>query len=193
VPLTDRDREVLTELLAGRSGSWKSFVDRFAGLVVQVISHTAHAHSLKLTQDDIDDLCADTWTELLSRDMAALRNFRGRCSLATYMAVIVRRVVVRKLTQHRFRTAMGHINAHQAAIERASAEPPEIREVEAADEVESLMKRLPQDVARLARMFYLDELTYQEIAHRLNKPVNSVGPMISRLRKSLRSRGKSTH
>jgi RNA polymerase sigma-70 factor (ECF subfamily) len=185
VPLTARDRTLLTELLAGRSGSWKSFVDRFAGLVVQVIRHTAHAHSLKLNQDDIDDLCADTWAELLSRDMAALRGFRGRCSLATYMAVIVRRIVVRKLTQHRFRTAMGHVNAHQAAIEQASAEPPAIRQIEAADEVETLMQRLPSDLARLARLFYLDQLSYQEIAERLSLPVNSIGPMLSRLRQTL--------
>jgi RNA polymerase sigma-70 factor (ECF subfamily) len=185
VPLTARDRTLLTELLAGRSGSWKSFVDRFAGLVVQVIRHTAHAHSLKLNQDDIDDLCADTWAELLSRDMAALRGFRGRCSLATYMAVIVRRIVVRKLTQHRFRTAMGHVNAHQAAIEQASAEPPAIRQIEAADEVETLMQRLPSDLARLARLFYLDQLSYREIAERLSLPVNSIGPMLSRLRQTL--------
>ena len=186
MPLTERDRTLLTELLSGRSGSWKSFIDRFGGLVVEVIRHTAHSHSLKLNQDDVDDLCADTWAELLARDMAALRTFRGRCSLATYIAVIVRRVVVRKLTQHRFRNAMGHVVAHQAAIERASAEPPQIRHVEAKDEVESLMTRLPHAAARLARMFYIDELSYREIATKLNAPVNTIGPMLTRLRNLLR-------
>lgn len=182
MPLTDRDRKLLTELLASRADSWQAFVDRFTGLVIQVIQHTAHAHSLKLVQDDIDDLCADTWAELLSRDMAALRNFRGRCSLATYMAVIVRRVVVRRLAQHRFRTAMGHINAHQAALERASAEPPQIRQLEAVDEVESLMRRLPAELSGIARLFYLDGLSYREIARKINRPVNAVGPLLSRLR-----------
>lgn len=189
MPLTDRDRQILTELLSGRSGSWKSFVDRFTGLVIRVIEHTAHAHSLRLAQDDIDDLCAETWAELLSRDMAALRNFRGRCSFASYMAVIVRRVVVRRLAQHRFRNAMGHVNAHQAALERASAEPPQVRQVEAADEVESLMTRLPEEPRQLARLFYIEGLSYRQIAERLGRPENSIGPLLARLRQMLSALG----
>ena len=99
MPLTNLDRKLLTDLLNGQSGAWKLFVDRYTPLVLQVIQHTAHAHSLKLNADDVEDLCADTMTELLVRDMAALRTFRGRCSLATFLGVIARRIVVRKLAE----------------------------------------------------------------------------------------------
>ena len=73
MPLTDIDRKLLNDLLAGQSGAWRLFVDRFTGLIIQVIKHTAQAHSLKLNTDDIEDLCAETFAELLLRDMAALR------------------------------------------------------------------------------------------------------------------------
>ncbi len=185
MPLTDLDRKLLSELLAGRSGSWKVFVDRFTGLVIQVIQQTAHAHSLKLTEDDIDDLCSDTYAELLSRDMGALRGFRGRCSLATYLAVIVRRIVVRRLTQHRYRQALGHVNAHRAAVDQASSDSPDLRNVEARDEVESLMSRLPADARQILSWFYLDNASYGEIAARLGKPLNSIGPMLARIRQAL--------
>lgn len=187
MPLTDLDRKLLMELLAGRSGSWKVFVDRFTGLIIQVIQQTAHSHSLKLSEHDIDDLCADTYAELLSKDMAALRSFRGRCSLATYIAVIVRRIVVRRLTQHRYRQALGHVSAHHAALDQAVAESAGLKHVETRDEVESLMSRLPDEFRRVLSMFYLQGASYRQIASQLGRPMNSIGPLLARIRQSLSS------
>lgn len=185
MPLTDLDRKLLSDLLAGQSGSWKLFVDRFSGLILQVIRHTAHAHSLKLNEDDLEDLCAETFTELLVRDMAALRNFRGRASLATYIGVIARRVVVRKLTEHRFLKALGHVNAHQAAVDFASSDAPASRQAEHKEQVEHLFSKLPRESASLLRWIYLEGLSYAEAARRLGRPLNSIGPLLSRIRESL--------
>lgn len=185
MPLTDHDRKLLTDLLNNQSGAWKLFVDRYTPLVVQVIQHTAHSHSLKLNADDTEDLCADTMTELLVRDMAALRSFRGRCSLATYLGVITRRIVVRRLAEHRFSSAMGHINAHRAAVDFASSENNAVPQLDHRDQVESLLTKLPQESQQVARWLFLDELTYREIARRLGRSLNSIGPIVSRLRSLL--------
>lgn len=186
MPLTDIDRKLLNDLLAGQSGAWRLFVDRFTGLIIQVIKHTAQAHSLKLNADDIEDLCADTFAELLLRDMAALRAFRGRSSLATYLSVITRRVVVRKLTQHRYLQAMGHVNAHQAAVDYASSDTPPGRQMEQRDQIESLLLKLPQEASNVLKWVYLDGLSYQQVAKKLGKPMNSLGPLLNRLRAALR-------
>lgn len=182
MPLTDIDRKLLSDLLAGQSGTWKLFVDRFSALILQVIHHTSHAHSLKLKADDVEDLCADTYAELLARDMQALRNFRGRSSLATYLGVITRRVVVRRLTEHRFLQAMGHINAHQAAVDSASSEAPATRNIEHRDQVENLFSKLPEEARRVLRWVYIDEISYREVAERLGRPLNSIGPLLYRIR-----------
>lgn len=182
MPLTDLDRKLLDELLSGDSGAWKLFVDRFNGLIIQIIQQTARAHSLRVTTDDVDDLCADTFAELLVRDMAALRGFRGRCSLATYLAVISRRIVVRRLTQDRFRQAMGHVNAHHAAVSQTQSGNSEQGRVDDRDELESLMSRLPGGLRTIAAWFFLDQLSYREIASRLKRPVNSIGPIVARIR-----------
>ncbi|MCA9062850.1 MAG: sigma-70 family RNA polymerase sigma factor [Planctomycetaceae bacterium] len=187
MPLTDLDRRLLSDLIAGESGSWKHFVDRFAGLVLQVIRHTAHAHSLKLSDDDVEDLCADVYAELVARDMAALRNFRGRCSFATYLAVIVRRIVVRRLTQHRYRQALGHVVAHQAAIDSAAGPSSSTRRVDNRDEAESLLNSLPDELREIARRHFLNGETYAEIARQLKRPINSIGPTLSRIRDRLRA------
>lgn len=189
MPLTDLDRKLLNDLLAGQSGAWKLFVDRFTGLILQVIRHTAHSHSLRLTDDDVEDLCADTFVQLLARDMSALRAFRGRCSLATYLGVIARRIVVRKLTEHRFLQAMGHVNAHQAAVDYAASEVGVGRQTENHDQVEHLFSRIPREAQRLLQWLYLDQLSYQEIARRLGRPLNSIGPMVQRIRNLARGAG----
>lgn len=185
MPLTEKDRHLINDLLSGTAGAWNSFVDRYANLIVQVIRHTAHAHSLKLNSDDVDDLTADVFTTLLERNMGAIRGFRGRSSFATYLTVVARRISLQKLTQRRYMEAFGHVQAHQASIVEAS-DAGAAHRVDEQDEVDSLMTRLPDSMQSVVRMFYLDGSTYQQISRRLSIPMNSIGPTLARARDLLR-------
>lgn len=188
MPLTEKDRKLVNDLLTGTSGAWNLFIDRYANLIVQVIRHTAHAHSLKLNDDDVDDLTADVFAALIERNMGAIRGFRGRCSFATYLTVVVRRVVLRKLTQRRYLQAFGHVQAHQAGVSEASADSGGQRHVDARDEVDSLMSRLPHSLKAVVQKFFIEGRSYQETSRILKLPVNSIGPMIARARQLLSQR-----
>ncbi|MEZ6062324.1 MAG: sigma-70 family RNA polymerase sigma factor [Planctomycetaceae bacterium] len=190
MPLTEKDRRIVNDLLSGKQGAWTDFVDRNSALIVQVIRHTAHAHSLRLTRDDEDDLVAETFSALLERNMAAIRAFRGGSSFATYLTVISRRITLRKLTQRRFREALGHVTAHQASVDVASSADHE-HSVDAADEVESLMSSLPERSQAALRLFYGFGHSYRAIGRKLGLPVNSVGPLLSRAVASLRRKAAS--
>lgn len=177
----------MNDLLSGLPGAWNTFVDRFSNLIVQVIQHTAHAHSLKLNGDDVDDLTADVFTALLERDLGVIRTFRGRSSFATYLTVVVRRITLRKLTQRRYLQAFGHMQAHQASLEDvAERSSPQSGRVDQKDEVDSLMQRLPDSLRKVVGLFYLDGRSYSEISDRLRIPQNSVGPMLARAKTWLR-------
>ncbi len=63
--LTESDRKFLRRCLADEPGSWKDFVDRFSGLFVHVIRHTAHSRSIPLTPEDEDDLLAEIFLRML--------------------------------------------------------------------------------------------------------------------------------
>ena len=184
MPLTEKDRLLINNLLSGKPGAWNSFVDRYVGLIVQVLRHTAHAHSLSLTTDDIDDLTADVFQTLLERNMGAIRAFRGQSSFATYMTVIVRRVLLRKLAQRRYLAAFGHVKVHQASVTEA-VEDSGPAHVDDQDEVDSLMNRLPESMRTVVRMFS-EGRTYEQIGSALGKPVNSIGPLLARARGILR-------
>ncbi len=185
--LTEIDRRLLKQCLARVPGAWEDFVDRFIGLIVHVIRHAAHARSVPLTPDDVDDLCSEVFVALLRDDFAVLRAFRGNCALSTYLTVVARRVVVKEITRRRKAEAMGHVMAHQAALEMAADAHPEEDRLERADEVRKLLERLPPHDARVVRMFYLDGLSYQRISAELGIPENSIGPILSRARELLKS------
>ena len=54
--LSDIDRNLLQRCLAMRTNAWEDFVDRFLGLVIHVISHSAQCRSLRLSSEDREDL-----------------------------------------------------------------------------------------------------------------------------------------
>jgi RNA polymerase sigma factor (sigma-70 family) len=82
---------------------------------------------------------------------------------------------------------MGHHNAHRAAVDLASSENSSVRQLDQRDQVESLLSKLPPEPQKVARWLYLDELTYHEIAGKLGKSLNSIGPIVSRLRSLLKT------
>ena len=192
MPLTETDRQLINKLLSGSSAGWIEFVDRFSPLVTQVIRHTAHAHSLKLSSDDTEDLTADVFAALLERDMGAIRGFRGRSSFTTYLTVVIRRVALRKLTQRRYMQAFGHVQVHQASISEAASDDRSIRHVEAKDQVDSLMVRLPESLRSVVKSFFIDGKSYRQISRHLGLPMNSIGPMIARAKELLRHSDRHT-
>ncbi|MDA1014135.1 MAG: sigma-70 family RNA polymerase sigma factor [Planctomycetota bacterium] len=186
--LTDIDRSLLKRCIADEPGAWRDFVDRFIGLFVHVVNHTAQSRSVRLPPDDIDDICSEIFLAILSNDYAILRRFRGKCSLATYLTVLARRIVVKEISQRRMAEAMGHVTAHHSSIDRArvASREPEDKRIENREEVERLLKLLPPMDASIVKQFHLEGRSYHEISLRLGIPENSIGPTLSRARARLK-------
>lgn len=186
--LTEIDRELLKRCLAGEPSSWNDFVDRFLGLFIHVVQHSAHARSVRLNSEDVDDLCAEVFLALLDRDFAVLRQFRGQCSLATYLTVIARRIIVREMAQRRMAEALGHVHAHQAAVDLSGIERREVQRIDDRDELQRMLAGLPDMDAKIVRQYHLEGRSYREISAVLGVPENSIGPTLSRARAKLRGR-----
>ena len=181
--LSDIDRNLLERCLTGKPRAWEDFVDRFMGLVVHVINHSAQCRSINLSSADREDYAADVFFTIIDNDMAVLRHFRGKSSLATYLTVIARRVVVRKLTEGRTSVALGEMVAD------AAAEDSEIEQrISDREEVGRLLNELKGSEAAVVRLYHLEGKTYEEISRTVGMPANSVGPMLSRARARLRRR-----
>lgn len=187
--LTELDRNLLRRCLTGEPGAWKDFVDRYIGLFIHVVRHTAHARSIKTAPEDTDDLVADIFAALCANDYSVLRSFRGRSSLATYLTVIARRICAKQMTQKRMAAAMGHVTAHKASLDQANVESvSEFRRIEDREEVKVLLDGLPDRDARIVRAFHLEGKSYKEISRSMGIPENSIGPTLNRALSRIRDR-----
>ena len=202
--LSEFDQNLLQRCLARSAGSWDEFVDRFLGLVLHVVNHTASSRNVHITSQDIEDYCSDVFLALIKDDFLVLRRFRGSSSLATYLAVIARRVVVREFIKRkhpRIKSTEGDGDSSEDVSSQAfgfrvsmNSDPADGRpstEQRASDreEVLRLLENLNSSEAEIVRLHHLDGLSYREISSRLGIPENSIGPSLSRAREKMRRHG----
>jgi RNA polymerase sigma-70 factor, ECF subfamily len=184
VALSEIDRSLLQRCLQRKPRAWEDFVDRFMGLVVHVVNHTAQARSVRLTPEDRDDLCAEVFLTLIKDDHAVLRRFRGHSSLATYLTVIARRVVVREILARKSAAPLGDGGIVKPIPD--TQQPAEQR-IEDRDEVRRLLEGLEGTEAQVVRMYHLESKNYYEISVAVGLSENSIGPILSRARAKLRA------
>jgi RNA polymerase sigma-70 factor (ECF subfamily) len=186
VGLSEIDRNLLERCLNRKPRAWEDFVDRFMGLVVHVANHTARARSVRLAPADRDDLCAEVFLATLKNDFAILRNFRGKSSLATYLTVVARRIVVKELLSRmassRLRESGESFAVQQIADPRGTAE----KHVGDQEEIQRLLGLLDGPEAEVVRMYHLEGKSYQEISVTMGIPENSIGPTLTRAREKMR-------
>jgi RNA polymerase sigma-70 factor (ECF subfamily) len=186
VALSDFDRQLLQRCLSRQPRAWEDFVDRFLGLVIHVVRHTAQARSISIASQDAEDLAADVFVAILADDYAVLRRFRGQSSLATYLTVISRRVVVRELLKRRIVPNLSDTTAMQDVVDEGTSVEERLSNRE---EVIRLLEELPGDEADIVRLYHLDGKSYHEISDQTGVPENTIGPTLSRARAKLRRHG----
>jgi RNA polymerase sigma-70 factor (ECF subfamily) len=187
VALSEIDRNLLQRCLARKPRSWEDFVDRYMGLATHVVNHSAQSRSLRLSIEDREDLVASVFLAVVRDDFALLRNFRGESSLATYLTVVARRVVVAEILKQKPPSRLaGHSAQLASPAEMVMAGAEAERRVSDRDEVERLMAGLEGAEAQIVRMYHLEGKSYQEISSAVGMPENSVGPTLSRAREKMR-------
>lgn len=209
--LSEFDQKLLQNCLDRTPGSWEAFTDRFLGLVLHSIRHTATARGVRLSSQDVEDYCADVFVAIIKDDFGVLRRFRGASSLATYLTVIARRVVVREFVKRKHSRVVepdssGDSEADEpgaAAVTGSQALGFRIRleeripdrrpaiEDRASDreEVLRMLQSLPPAEAEIIQLYHLSGHSYREISRQLGIPENSIGPTLSRAREKMRRRG----
>ncbi len=187
--LSEIDRNLLERCLQRKPRAWEDFVDRFMGLFIHVANHTARARSVRLTPTDRDDLCAEVFLTALKNDFAVLRNFRGKSSLATYLTVVARRVVVKELLARMATSRLAEGNGAHSAQGVPDPHPTAEQQLVDQEEVQRLLSSLQGAEADIVRMYHLEGKSYQEISLVVGVPENSIGPVLSRARSKMRRSG----
>ena len=185
--LSDIDRKLLQRCLDRKPGAWEDFVDRFLGLVVHVIHHTAQSRSILPTPADVDDLASEVFLAIIDDDFATLRHFRGESSLATYLTVVARRVVVREMLAASLDHQLVECGAARASTGRRSSDRRGT--TQQSRRGGTTARGLDSPEADVVRLYHLEGKSYREISSQVGMPENSVGPTLSRARAKMRRSG----
>ena len=183
--LSEIDRNLIQRCLARSPRAWEDFVDRFMGLVIHVVNHTAKCRSIRLTREDRDDLASQVFLAIVEEEFAVLQRFRGECSLATYLTVVARRVVVHQLLERKIAAPL------QGSLEEAVGSDGEEAEQRISDreQVQRLLSGLQETEAAVVKMYHLEGKSYREISAATGMSENTVGPTLSRARLKMRQTG----
>ena len=190
--LSEYDRKLLARCLDKEPKSWEDFVDRYMGLVIHVINHSAQCRSLRLTNEDREDLAGEVFWNIVRNDFALLRHFRGESSLATYLTVITRRIVVAKLLKRKPTANLGEQAADHSSNGHSAPPPADEELLQNKDEIERLLDELESSEARLVRLYHLEGKSYGEISSLTGLAENSIGPTLSRARDKMRKAAVKT-
>ena len=178
------DQALVKACLSGDAQAWNIFIQRFGRLIQAVVTKTAQRRGWAITTDDRDELTAEVFAQLILRNMASLRLFAGRSTLPTYLTVIARRVTVHAvLSQSSRPKTLSQSSSFPDQPDRATTPQQQVSQ---RDEVEHYLKHLSTEDRVLLRMHDLEGHSYSEISRATGIPVNSIGPRLSKARKSIR-------
>jgi RNA polymerase sigma-70 factor (ECF subfamily) len=185
------DHALVQRLVAGDAQAWRDFVLRFQRLVLARVLATAREIGLPLAQPDAEDHCAEVFSRLVAGDFAVLRRFEGRSTLSTWLSVVTRRIVMRRLAAARrdlAGTGSGRALPLESLAGKGDEDPLAHLIGEESHELLALgLAQLGERHQQLARLFYLDGCTYREISEQLDMPLNSIGPTLNRIQQKLRA------
>lgn len=178
MPDPEGDDRLVADCLSLVPGAWDRFLARFVGLFRHVARRVSGASAGRGGAEDLDDAVAEIVLEVLRNDSAVLRCYAGRSGLASYLAVIARRVALRRLSRHAAMPSDGR------------SEPADghddIAVILTRDQIAGLLSRLGEADARLVRLHHLESRSYGEISRVTGLPLGSIGPALSRARRLMR-------
>jgi RNA polymerase sigma-70 factor (ECF subfamily) len=119
--------------------------------------------------------------DALVRVWKGLPGFRAQSSLSTWIFAITRNACLTAIGRREPRAASLEEPAARRAIERHAAGPSSAAFADAAE----LLDRLPAKYRQVVALFYMQEKSYDEVAHMLGLPVGTVKTYLFRARQSL--------
>jgi RNA polymerase sigma-70 factor, ECF subfamily len=124
--------------------------------------------------------------DALVRIWKGLPGFRGQSSLSTWIFAITRNACLTALGRLQvIRAASLEDPAARRAVERQAVGPSTSAGSPFGPDAGELLDRLPARYRQVVALFYMQEKSYDEVAHMLGLPVGTVKTYLFRARKSL--------
>jgi RNA polymerase sigma-70 factor (ECF subfamily) len=163
-----------------------SLVDRTKAGDIEAFSELARRHervvynlAYRFMRDAV--LAEDMAQEAFLKAYRLLNGFRGDCSFSTWLYRVTSSVCLTELNRRKRR---GEVELAPAHVGEATTDPEETSDT--PELIRRCVTKLPERYATIVTMYYLDEITYEEIAETLNIPMGTLKTWMHRARHQLR-------
>jgi RNA polymerase sigma-70 factor, ECF subfamily len=126
-------------------------------------------------------LAEDMVQEAFLKAYRLLRGFRGDCGFSTWMYRVTCSVCLSELSRRKKRNEVAFSPAYEHLAGETDIQPTDIYEI-----IRRCVTKLPDRYATVVTLYYLNELSYDEIAEVMSIPVGTLKTWMHRARKQLR-------
>lgn len=172
------ERELVRRCLVGEEQAWQEFHARYRPVVERLAA--AALKRGRAGQDLVEEIASAVFEALVEGNYRGLRSFRWQCSMETWLRILVRTFMIRRL-----RRKTPQPEARDSTP--PEAEPPAVAmSAETRAEVRRALRQLPDRERGVLTAFFIEDASYAEISRRFGLPMGTVATVIARTRSRLR-------
>jgi len=167
----DSDLALVQRTRAGEVEAFSELVRRHERVVYNL--------SFRFMRDNA--LAEDMAQEAFLKAYRLLHGFRGDCSFSTWLYRVTSSVCLTELNRRKRR---GEVELTPAHTNEAAAEPEEASDT--PEMIRRCVTKLPERYATIVSMYYLQEVSYEDIAETMKIPMGTLKTWMHRARLQLR-------
>ena len=185
------EKELLERCLTQDKKAWETFIDQYARLISHAIVQTLHKYAFSPVNEVTPDLFHTVFLSMIEDNCKKLRQFRGKCSLSSWLHLIAVRVTIDFLRKQSEPLSLnGETGPHGSPKEEIpNGDPLPDQMIELKDE-KRLFEEIKQGLTAKERFFlelyYSRELPTARIAKILNTTENNVYQLKNRIREKMK-------
>lgn len=180
--MSDVDQDIIEQVRAGNPRRYAVLVDRHKDRALTL------AVRLTGNREEAEELVQDAFV----RAYKSLDQFRGDARFGTWFYRILYNLCMTKVTRRRGRFEELDLEVDQSGSGAVADDEPSIHEQLEREEMQAMIsaeiESLPGQFRSVITLFYVQEMSYEEIASVLDRPIGTVKTNLFRGRVLLRER-----
>ncbi len=166
------DLELVVKAKQGDTAAFGELVNRHQQMVYNL--------SYRFMRDPL--LAEDAAQESFIKAFRLLGGFRGDCHFSTWMYRVTASVCLSELERRKKRGEVELLPAHERQQEQSQLDRLDLPAI-----MDQCVRQLPDRYANIVTLYYLKEVSYEDIASRLRIPIGTLKTWMYRARTQLRS------
>ena len=170
------DVEIIESVLKGNSADFIFLVDRYKNKAFSMLKRMLRSH------EDAEEVLQDCFLKAYNN----LKTFKFEAKYSTWFYRIVYNTALTKLSSKKRQTESEMADIDELHDLESNYSADEIIRSDLSDAVRKIVSELPAKNSAVITLFYLEEMTCEEISETLNMTINNVKVLLHRSRNLLK-------